>query len=102
MIIYDDTATATTSATTSDTFFGANCDASVYICAEEEKPWKDDLYLMAECREWKEYLKSMWLKVLKLKGYFTLGQCLNCKLYYRRLLFSISGWLAREGYAKKN
>lgn len=90
---------------TTDATSGENCNTSVYICGGEEKPWEDDsynLWLLVELRERREYLKSMWLKALKLKEYFIFGQCWGCKLYFRRLLISISGWLARKGYAKKN
>lgn len=85
---------------TGDLYFSEFDTTDVYD--DQYKEEEEALWLLIDRREWKEYLKSLWLKVLKLKGYFTSGQCLGCKLYHRRLLISISGWLAREGYAKKN
>jgi hypothetical protein len=77
-----------------------------YACIEQftdqYKEEEEDFWMTMDRREWREYLKSMWLAVLKMRQYFNVARFSLCKLYYRRLLFSISGWLGRKGYAKKN
>jgi hypothetical protein len=85
---------------TGDLYFSEFDTTNVY--ADQYKEEEDDLWMLIDRREWREYLKSMWLDVLRLKQYFNVARCSPCKLYYRRLLFSISGWLGRKGYAKKN
>lgn len=81
-------------------------DDSSYICPtddgirEKTKLWRK--LLKSEIKEWRKYLKALWLKALNSKRYFNAVQFLKGVLYYRRLLFSISGWLARNGHNKKN
>ena len=61
-----------------------------------------DLWFIESLREWREYLRVLWLDVLRAKQYLGIIRFSNCRLYYRRLLFSVSGWLARVGQNKKN
>lgn len=84
-------------------FWEQDC-SSEFHCTiiDQYKEMEDDLWMLIDRREWREYLKSMWLAVLKMKQYFNVARFSPCKLYYRRLLFSVSGWLGRKGYAKKN
>lgn len=72
----------------------------VYVsgCKSEE----DDLWMIVDRREWREHTKALWMYALGAKHYFCAVRYLVRVLYYRRLLFSISGWLGRKGYAKKN
>lgn len=72
------------------------------VYADQHKEEEEDFWMIMDRREWRGYLKSMWLVVLRTKQYFNMLRFSSCKLYYRRLLISISGWLTREGYAKKN
>ena len=92
---YGDSTTAT-----GDLYFSEFDIANIY--ADSYKEEEEDFWMIMDRREWREYLKSMWLAVLKMKQYFNMARFSPCKLYYRRLLFSISGWLGRKGYAKKN
>ena len=66
----------------------------------DEEFYEDDLWMIIDCREWREYLKALWLEVLKLKQYFT-SQYWECRLYHKKLLNHISGWLARKGCDNK-
>jgi hypothetical protein len=85
---------------TGDLYFSEFDTTNVY--ADQYKEEEEDFWMIIDRREWREYLKSMWLDVLRMKQYFNVARFSNCKLYYRRLLFSISGWLGRSGRNKKN
>ena len=65
-----------------------------------EKIEEDNLWMLQDYKEWKKRLKSLWFAVLREKPQ-DLGQQVECKLYHRRILTSVSGWLARAGYRKK-
>lgn len=87
----------------------ANCTTNMSefwdICSnyyDTHKPEEEDLWLIIDRREWREYLKTLWLSVLGAKQYICLVGFLIRILYYRRLLFPISGWLARAGQNKRN
>ncbi|RPI50004.1 MAG: hypothetical protein EHM49_00110 [Deltaproteobacteria bacterium] len=62
---------------------------------------KDDLYYKCLYREWKEYIKTLWLDVLKTREYVCVHY-LETKLFYRRRLISISGRLSKVGHSRKN
>lgn len=72
----------------------------VYV--DEYKSEEDDLWMIIARREWREYLKTLWLSILGARQYICVVGFLVRILYYRRLLFSISGWLARAGQNKRN
>lgn len=76
------------------------CEHPVYV--DEYKSEEDYLWVVLDRREWREYLKTLWLSALGVRYCAHIAECLVCVLYYRRLLISISGWLARKGYNKKN
>lgn len=78
--------------------FGVSVIYSYHV--HDEEFYEDDLWMIADRREWREYLKTLWLEILKLKQYFT-SQHWECKLYHKKLLNHISGWLARKGYDNK-
>lgn len=63
---------------------------------------EDDLWMIIDRREWREHIKALWMYALGAKQYVCAARYLVRVLYYRRLLFSISGWLARAGQNKKN
>lgn len=72
----------------------------VYV--DEYKSEEDDLWMIIDRREWREHIKALWMYALGAKQYVCAARYLVRVLYYRRLLFSISGWLARAGQNKKN
>ena len=69
------------------------------IYKEEE----EDLWMLSEYREWKTYIKSLWMATLRRKkqelNLFKAEQ--RIILYCLRLMLPISGWIARVGYRKK-
>lgn len=81
-----------------------NCHSDFYTnySDNEYKSEEEDLWVSIDRREWREYLKTLWLGVLRMRQYFNIVRFSKCLLYYRRLLFSVSGWLARKGHNKKN
>ena len=100
MFCYTDSASGASSAAT-----GAG-DPCFWEYSSISTQYKDEveecLWMLIERREWREHLKAQWLKVLRMKQYFNAMQFSKCMLYYRRLLFPISGWLGRKGRNKKN
>lgn len=76
------------------------CMVLTYV--DEYKSEEDDLWEIVDRREWRKHIKASWLCALGAKQYFCAVRYLVRMLYYRRLLFSISGWVARVGQNKRN
>ena len=90
---------------TSDTAIGTG-DPCFRECSSIPTQYKDevkeDLWMLGDYWAWGEYLKTLWLDVLRVKQYFNAVQFSKCILYYRRLLFSVSGYLPQRVRARKN
>lgn len=93
-----------TDSTTADRSMFGLCDVgSRYDHSASEYGREEfDLWLIESRREWREYLRVLWLDVLRAGQYLGIIRFSNCRLYYRRLLFSVSGYLNKKGRAKKN
>jgi len=103
MIIYDNT----TNTDGSNYFsFVAYDDSSTELgysnsFASYDDSIKEDLYFKQLDREWRAYLKALWIDVLRIK--ICVPVYLGVKpLCHQRMLIPISGWLAKAGYLKKN
>ncbi|MCD6250178.1 MAG: hypothetical protein J7J98_07615 [candidate division Zixibacteria bacterium] len=66
------------------------------IYKEEE----ENLWMLSEYREWKAYIKSLWIIALRKKQDLNLFKT-EQRIYCLRLMLPISGWIARAGYRKK-
>ncbi len=101
MIAFDD-ATGDTLTGQHDTSFTTTCvigfDCRCGGCLDKTE--EDVLWMIADYREQREHLKSLWLEVLR-KKQALVQKHYECRLYCRRLLMSKSGWIARVGYRKK-
>jgi hypothetical protein len=70
---------------------------------EDSPPWPgEDLWQTVDRRIWKEYIKALWKEVLWYPDNIKSVLYPKVQLYCRRLLLSISGWVAKKGQRKKN
>jgi hypothetical protein len=63
---------------------------------------EEDLWQTVDRRIWKEYIKALWKEVLWYPDNIKSVLYPKVQLYCRRLLLSISGWVAKKGQRKKN
>jgi len=99
----ESTATAGSTTLTGTASWGEDSSDHYYSYSDNEyKSEELDLWMVIARKEWREYLRALWLDVLGAKQYLNVIRFSKCRLYYRQLLYSVSGWLARVGKNKKN
>lgn len=74
--------------------FDSYYEASGDCCCKEEPNTED--------QEWKKYIKELWIDALNFVSPPYIAEYKMSRIFYRRTPISISGWLAKKGYAKKN
>ena len=87
--------TTTTATTTDDNEYMATPLVITTCCLEDNENGEFDFI-----SEERKYLKSLWLETLRQK-HRILPIYLAQVNYCRRLMVSMSGWIARAGYRKK-
>lgn len=68
-MFFNDSMDVTTSCGCKDSI-GSTASLGSICSSSYEKQFVDDLWIVYN-REWREYLKTLWLEVLKLKQHFT-------------------------------